>query len=156
MRGTLASAQMWWEARAPREQLLLVVMGGAILLWFGVAAIWQPLQAARVRLGDQVVRYERALSVLQSQPVSATPVIAPDDRPLNVVITETAAAFQLTIRRLEPEGSRIRVVLDEVPFESVILWLETVQRTESLTITEIEMIRRPAPGVVNAVLALER
>lgn len=151
-----APVLLWWEARAPREQVLLAVMGGVIALWLGVIAIWQPLQAARVGRGEQILRHERALSVLQSQPVAAAPVIVPDDRPLNVVVTETAAAFQLTIRRLEPEGARVRVLLDEVPFDSVILWLDALQRDQGLTIPELEMTRRPAPGVVNVVLALER
>lgn len=156
MKTHFATARVWWDGRAPREQLLLTVMCAAIAIWLGVVAIWQPLQAARVRLGEQVVRYERALSVLTSQPPAATPVTAPDDRPLNVIITDTAAAFQLTIRRLEPEGPRLRVVLDEVPFDAVILWIEAVQRDHGLTLTEVELTRRPAPGVVNAVLAVER
>ena len=146
----------WWEARAPRERVLLTILLGVVTLWLAIVAVWQPLQSARVRLGDQIVRYERALAVLQSQPAVAAPVTAPDNRPLNVVITETAAAFQLTIRRLEPEGARVRVVLDEAPFDAVILWLDAVQRDQGLRVTEVEMTRRPAPGVVNAMLTLER
>lgn len=146
----------WWEARAPRERLLLLAMMVVLGAWLALVAIWQPLQAARSRLGDQIVRHQVALSVLQSQPVAAAPVVARDDRPLNIVITETAAAQQLTIRRLEPNGQRVRVVLDEAVFDSVILWLEAVQRDRGLRVTEIEMTRRPAPGVVNVTLALER
>jgi general secretion pathway protein M len=156
MKPMLAGVQVWWDARAERERILLTVAIGLAVLWLAVVAVWQPLQAARARLGDQVLRHERALSVLQSQPALAAPLRAPDDRPLNIVITETAAAFRLTIRRLEPEGPRIRVVLDEVPFDAVILWLEAVQRDQGLTVTEMDMTRRPAPGVVNATLALER
>lgn len=156
MMSQLAPVLLWWEARAPRERLLLAILLGVLALWLAIVAIWQPLQSARGRLGDQIVRYERALTVLQSQPAVAAPVAAPDDRPLNVVITETAAAFQLTIRRLEPEGARIRVVLDEAPFDAVILWLEAVQRDHGLRVTQVEMTRRPAPGVVNATLTLER
>lgn len=150
------AARVWWEARAPRERLLLAFLLIAITLWLAVVAIWQPLQASRARLADQIAHYERSLTVLQSQPTAGTSVIAPDDRPLNVVITETAAASQLTIRRLEPDGSRIRVVLDEAPFDAIILWLEAIQRDQDLKPSEIELTRRPAPGVVNAILTLER
>lgn len=156
MKPHVASVLSWWEERVPRERLLLFAMMVVLGVWLALVAIWQPLQAARSRLGDQIVRYQGALSVLQSQPVVAAPVLAPDDRPLNIVITETAAAYQLTIRRLEPDGQRVRVVLDEVVFDSVILWLEAVQQDHGLRVTEIEMTRRPAPGVVNATLAVER
>ncbi len=156
MKLTLAPVLLWWELRAPRERLLLTVLLVVVAVWLVVVALWQPLQAARTRLGEQILRYDRALVVLQSQPVAVAPVSAPDDRPLNIVITETAAAFQLTIRRLEPEGPRIRVVLDEVPFDAVILWLDALQRDRAVRVTELELTRRPAPGVVNATLALER
>lgn len=156
MKSYLVPVVLWWQARAPRERLLLNVLMVLVAVWLAFLTIWQPLQAARGRLGDQIARHERALSVLQSQPVVAATVSAPDDRPLNVVITETAAAFQLTIRRLEPDGPRISVVLDEAPFDAVMLWLEAAARDHGLRVTELELTRRPAPGVVNATLALER
>ena len=156
MTAQFAPVLLWWEARAPRERLLLTALLVMLTLWLAMVAVWQPLQSWRDRLGDRIGRYERALTVLQSQPAVAAPVAVSDNRPLNIVITETAAAFRLTIRRLEPEGARIRVVLDEAPFDAVILWLEAVQRDQALRVTEAEMTRRPAPGVVNAMLTLER
>lgn len=152
----MAPAKHWWQVRAPRERLLLMGMGGVLVLWLGVISVWQPLEAARLRLADQIARHDRALAVLQAQPVPTGPVKGLDDRPLNIIITESTAAFQLTIRRLEPEGPRVRLVLEDAPFDGVILWLEALQRDQSLRVTEIEMTRRPAPGVVNATLTLER
>ncbi len=158
MNATLQPLLIWLRSRTPRERLLLSVLSAVLLVWLAFVAIWQPLQAARVRLADQVLRHERALAVLQSLPVTAAALaaVATDDRPLNMVITETAATFQLTIRRLEPEGNRVRVVMDEAPFEAVILWMEAVQRDKGLRITDLDMTRRPSPGVVNATMALER
>lgn len=156
MTAYMTPVMMWWEARAPRERLLLAVLLIVLAVWLIVVAVWQPLQSARQHLGDQIARHDRALSVLQSQPVTAAPETVTDGRPLANVITDSVGAFQLTIRRLEPEGSRVRVVLEDAPFDAVILWLETVQRDQGLRVSEIEMTRRPAPGVVNAVLALER
>ncbi len=152
----MAPAIQWWDARAPRERLLLLAMLGLLVLWLAVIAVWQPLQANRARLADQIARHDRALSVLQSQPAAATPALPRDDRPLNIVITESTAAFQLTIRRLEPEGPRLRVVLEDAPFDSAILWLDALQRDHALRVTEIDLTRRPAPGVVNVTLTLER
>lgn len=151
-----APLSQWWEARNRRERLLLLVLLAVAGVWLISAAVWQPLQSARLRLGDQIARQDRALSVLQSQPISAEPLTEPDDRPLANVITDSVAAFQLTIRRLEPEGPRVRVVLEDAAFDAVILWLDAVQRDKGLRVSMIEMSRRPAPGVVNVELALER
>ena len=156
MTAYLNTLMLWWEARAPRERLLLAVLMVLLGVWVVFAAVLQPLQSARLRMGDQIARQDRALSVLQSQPLPVETEPVPDDRPLANVITDSVAAFQLTIRRLEPEGPRVRVVLEDAPFDAVILWLDAVQRDQGLRVNEIEITRRPAPGVVNAVLALER
>lgn len=152
----LTPVLLWWEARVPRERLLLSVLFVVLGVWLLVAGVWQPLHSSRVRLSDQIARHERALAVVQSLPMVTTAVTTQDSLPLANVVTETAAAFQLTIRRLEPEGSRVRLVLDEVPFDAVILWIEAVERDHGLRVTELQLTRRPAPGVVNSVLALER
>ena len=82
--------------------------------------------------------------------------IAADSRPVPIVITDTAAVFQLVIRRLEAEGTGARVVLEEATFQQVILWLEALERDHRLRVRDLEMTRRPAPGVVSVTLALER
>lgn len=156
MKINLTSVRIWWHDRAPREQVLLCVMGAILVVWLGVNAVWQPLRAARVSLSDQIARHERALAVLASDPVPALPAMVNDGRPLNGIITDTTTAFQLTIRRLEPDGPRIRVTLDEASFDAVILWLEAVIRDQGLRVSQIDLTRRPAPGVVSATLTLER
>ena len=144
----------WLADRTPRERLLFAAMLALAVLWLGFAAVWQPLQLRRATLTDQIARHDRAVAVLQAAPVVVqTPQ---DDRPLNVIITETAAGFQLVIRRLEPDGQRLALVLEEAPFDAVILWLETLHREHGLAVTTLDLTRRPAPGTVNASLTLER
>lgn len=147
---------LWWESRTLRERLLLQVLVVVFALWILVIAVWQPLQAARMALSDQIQLHERALVMLQKETPASASVVTRDERPLNVIVTETAATFQLTIRRLEPDGARLRVMLDEVPFDQVILWLEAVERDQGLRIVDLDLTRRPAPGQVNAVLTMER
>ncbi|NUB42763.1 type II secretion system protein M [Fertoebacter nigrum] len=145
----------WLALRTPRERLLLGAMLALGLVWLVHAALWQPLAARQAALADRIQRHDRALVLLQSQPARAASAPA-DTRPLNVIVTETAAAFGLVIRRLEPEGESLRLVLDEAPFDAVILWLEAVERDHGLTLAALDLQRRPAPGVVNASLTLER
>lgn len=156
MSAYLSPLILWWEARARREQLLLAVLVCSLAIWLLAVFLWQPLQSARLRLADQIAQHDRAISVLKSQPVLAELKTVPDDRPLANVITDSVGAFQLTIRRLEPEGPRVRVALEDAPFDAIILWLEAVQREKGLRVSEIEMTRRPAQGVVNALLTLGR
>lgn len=139
--------------------MLVGLLGGVVGTALVVVALWQPLRSVRQGLTDQIARHERALLMLQEQPEAASPVAATatlDERSLNVIVTESSAAFQLTIRRLEPEGNRIRVSLEDATFDALVLWLESLWGDHGLRVNEIEVSRRPAPGIVNATLTLER
>lgn len=147
--------QGWFADRTPRERYLLL---GALVLagvWLAFVLVWQPLAAREAALTSQIARYERSLAILDSAPED-TEAAPTDSRPVPVILTETAADFSLTIRRLEPEGGGARLVLDEVPFNDVILWLDRLDRDHGLRPTELDMTRRPAPGMVTATLALQR
>ena len=56
----------------------------------------------------------------------------------------------------KPFGNGARVVLEEASFDQVILWLEALKREHGLYVSDLEMTRRPAPGVVSTTFALER
>jgi general secretion pathway protein M len=156
MTGALDRAAGWFEGRSPRERWLLVVGGAAVLAWIALTFVWQPMEARRDELHRQVALYERALVALQADPAPAAAAVPADGRALNAIVTEAAGGFDLTIRRIEPEGDRLRVSLDEALFDTVILWLEAMQRDSGLHVAELDMSRRPAPGVVDATLVLER
>lgn len=153
-----ASLQDWIDQRTDRERLLLGVGFLFAVLWFGIAIVWQPLRLHRANLEATIARYDSGLAALQNPAFSvADPQVpAADSRPVPVIITDTAAVFQLVIRRLEAEGTGARVVLEEATFEQVILWLEALERDHGLRVRDLEMTRRPAPGIVSVNLGLER
>ena len=156
--GWRASLQDWIAQRTARERVLLGVGFLFALLWFGIAVVWQPLRLHRAHLEATIARYDGGLAALQNPAFSVADPQAPaaDNRPVPVIVTDTAAVFQLVIRRLEPEDTGARVVLEEATFEQVILWLEALERDHGLRVRDLEMARRPAPGIVSVSLGLER
>lgn len=152
----LASARRWLDERTARERVLLLAMAVLASVWVLYAGIWQPLQAREAALLARIERHERAVEMLRAAPVTQAQTAATDTRPVPVIVTDTAAAFSLTIRRLEPEGDGALVILDEVAFEAVVFWLDRLEQNHGLRVTTIEMTRRPAPGVVTATLTLQR
>lgn len=149
-------AHRWLEQRTTRERWLLMVGSAAVLIWVVAAFVWQPIQARREAASRQIALYERAIAALQAAPAPAVAAPPADPRTLNAIVTDAAGGFDLSIRRLEPEGNRIRVTVDEAAFQTVILWLEAMQRDSGLRASELDMTRRPDPGVVDATLVLER
>ena len=153
-----ATLQDWTAQRSTREKLLLGLGLVLALLWLGITAVWQPLRLHRANLEVKISRLDRGFAALQDPGFNLpdAEATAADSRPVPVVITDTAAVFQLVIRRLEAEGTGARVVLEEATFQQVILWLEALERDHGLRVRDLEMTRRPAPGIVGVTLALER
>jgi general secretion pathway protein M len=46
----------WWEARAPRERIIMAVGGAALAIAIGWAYVWDPIANDRTRLIDTVPR----------------------------------------------------------------------------------------------------
>jgi general secretion pathway protein M len=142
-----------WTDRSPRERVMLAGLGLLALVWLAVAGIWQPLVAHRASLASQIARYDTAARMLTNPAQTTTPT---DPRPVPVIITESAATFQLTIRRLQPTGDQVQIVLEDAPFEAVILWIDALATDHALTLQSLDLIRRPAPGMVAATLTVAR
>ena len=73
-----------------------------------------------------------------------------------MILTDAAAAFGLTISRLQPQGAEVLVTLEDAPFDTVLLWTQALIRDDALRLTQLTLTRRPAPGMVATTLTVER
>ena len=150
------AGSVWLSLRTPRERLILLAGGLILLVALFVVLVWQPLSAARsdamarIAILDRVVARARTIdptSVSQSAAPLATPATA---------ITNSAGAFGLSIKRLESEATGTHVMLEDVKFDTLLLWLEKLETEDGLYASSIDLERRPEPGVVAARVTLER
>jgi general secretion pathway protein M len=146
-----------WQARTARERVLIGLMMGVATLWVAITLIWQPIMQERARLAGDIARYDRAIAALNAM-AAGGPVAPPvvDDAALPVIITDTAANFALTIRRLQPAGDSVQVTLEDAPFDAVLFWIEALERDHGLRVQTLDLSRRPAPGVVSTNLTVGR
>ena len=145
---------LWFNRRSAREIGLMLAACGLGVVWLVVVAIWQPLRQHQLALSQQIDRYTRALAVLQSHP----PTLAEpkDGRTVNAIIAEEAASYDLVIRRIEATAKGADVELDEAGFETVVLWLDTIEQRYGLRVATVALTRRPKPGTVITLVELER
>ena len=143
--------------RTRRERLLLGAMAvvGALALVY--LAVWQPLQNARKGYKAAIARQDALAARIAAlgTDTAAAPVIS-DPRPPAVIVSDAAASAALAIRRLEPAEDRVRVVLEDADFGAVLIWLDGLDRDTGLKVAEIDITRRPDPGVVSTTLMLRR
>ena len=144
------------DGRTPRERLLIAGVGALLVLWASFAWVWHPLWSHRAALDAAILHTDQMLARVQRlpPPTGAAPVT--DDRPLAVIATTTAGDMGLQVRRLQPQGDAVQVVVEDAPFDFVLLWIAALERDHALRLTDLTLTRRTGPGLVAATLTLER
>ncbi len=149
----------WFRSLTVREQVLVGLGMPIAIVALAINYLWLPLGAARDAAISDIAAYRlvadtaRLAADAGDQFIQPIPVSA--SMPLATRITRSADAASLRLRRVEPDGTGIRVTLDDAPFAQVLLWLAELEQTDRVTVAAIEMDRRPAPGIVTSRILLE-
>lgn len=70
-------------------------------------------------------------------------------------LAAAAQSQQITLKRFEPQaGNELRVWLENIPFNKLILWLDSLQQLHDIHTKQVTVYRRDLPGLVNAVIVL--
>lgn len=155
----------WWEGLATRERLILL-SGGALLtvmlLW---ALLWQPLVSEVRRMENEVAAQRENLRWMQASAAElqqlrgggAQATAGLGGRSLLGVADQSARSAGLGsgLKRIEPDGAdAVRVRLEGVSFDKVILWLDGLARDAGVIASSVTVERTEAPGLVNVRLSL--
>jgi len=156
--GLIRDGRTWWEARAPREQALLLCLATVLILAAVIGGFVKPLQAVRaearadIRLYDSLaVRLRAAGSDLNAQATRAARTGS-----VQAIASTTAGELALQIRQIEQQGAVTNVVFSDVDFTRLMRWLDRLDQEAGITVTSARIERQPLPGVVNARLSLVR
>lgn len=155
----------WWQNLSARDRRIAqvgVVTLALLLFW---ALLFDPTQAARRRLADQVAAAETDLSFMQqaSQQLAGMQgggsVTALDraGRSLLAVADASAREARLgnAIKRIEPvSSSRVSVWLEAADFDAVAAWLEHLESRYGIRIDAFSFQRTQATGTVDARIGL--
>lgn len=139
-----------------RERALLFFALPVALLFTGYRFGWQPLDAMRASREGEIAAYRL---VAQSAALAGAQPLARREEaetvPLAARVTQSAEAAGLSLRRIEPEGDRIRVLVEDAGYAQVVLWIAELEAERQVTLAAVELDRRIAPGTVSARLLLE-
>ena len=146
----------WFARLSLRERVMVAAAVPLALLLILYQFAWVPLQDARAARLDEIAAYRLVTGAAARRAADPTPVAAPAPAdPIATRVTQSAEAAGLQLRRLEPEGTGLRVTLDDVAFADLMLWLADMQTTFAVRVAAVEVDRRPVPGVVSTRLLLE-
>ena len=154
-----------WFAGLERRERMLVAGGGVVLLVLLLyMMIWEPIAGSYRALQDGVAEQKQTLVWMQQaaaelqllQRSGSGTARGLGGRSLLSVVDQSARSGGLgpAIKRIEPEGGKgVKVWLEGVAFDPMILWLGQITRTYQID-TSIITIEPQGGGRVNARLTL--
>jgi general secretion pathway protein M len=145
----------WFSQLNQREQLSLLLLGLALLLYLLYILVLSPLESQREQLIAQnsaVTESQGRVDAMVSQLLQLRQggAKAGAKRNLTSVINQSTSRLQLPVIRLQPNSrGEIQVRIENASFNDVLKWLNEMEYTESLLVREVSVTPAASAGRVN-------
>ncbi len=155
----------WFEALAPREQVLVALAGVLTVIVVIYLGVWLPLERANARLETRVESQRELVTELRqlrgrvAAPAAGGAATGGGGQSLVVVVDSTVRQRGLgtALKRSQPlDGDSIRVNFENVAFDALVQWLGQLASGHGIEIGAASFSSRTEPGRVDATLTLER
>jgi general secretion pathway protein M len=154
--------KQWLLNLNQREQLSLLALGAALIVYVLYMAVWLPVADGR---DDMVVRNQHLALSLQrvDAMVSQLKVLRESgegrtNKPnLTSVINQSTNRMNLKVSRLQPNSrGELQVRLENASFDDVLAWLYEMEYAQGLLVREVSLTGSGSAGRVNASVRLAR
>lgn len=148
-----------YEALPQRDQKALLVLGVFFIGLFLVFALWWPSHQAMLKAKQRYLNSQSTLLWIQAN--SAQARLGSRQAGVNSgesvlsLVSNSASANGISLRRFEPEGERVRIWLEGVPFNQLAAWLNQLA-TQGIQASEAQLERQADSGLVSVRLSLGR
>lgn len=150
----------WFAALNQREQMSVMALVVAVLLYVLFQFVWAPLAEKRaslamqnVAVAESLVRVDAMVSELQQLKESGASV--GNKRNLTSLINQSTKRLKLPVNRLQPNSrGEIQVRLENAAFDDILKWLHEMEYREGLLVREVSITQAGATGRVNATVRM--
>ncbi len=149
----MENVKVWWNGLILREKQLVAT--GGIFLFIGILywGIWTPISNAEL---DAERGLQAQLSTLNFAKQTANKIAGlkeSGNKPnfkgsLSAAVNQTAGAFGLEITRMQPQGKKIQIWMDDVPFDTLLGYLNELVQSKGLSLESIDLAESDTPGLV--------
>lgn len=163
----LQQIKQWFNSLPAKEQWMVSATGLLIIVTLFYLVVWEPvhigLQAEQQKQQSQkeillwMQQAATEVRVLRSSGNRST--VRDKDKPATLVIEQTInnAGLKPSVSKIESSGKNgARVVLNDAPFNQVLVWLNTLATHNGIQVVSANIERADKPGQANARLTLER
>jgi type II secretory pathway component PulM len=146
----------WFEALSRRDQIALLVLGGALTLWLFIQLVVIELDGRRARLtranqmlSEQLVRVDFKTEQLAG--------LRAGDGGRRVNLTQTLSqasdAHNLAVKRLQPNSrGEVQIRFEGVDFDGLLKFLEDIEGSSGLRVMDASVSSAGRDSGVNATL----
>ena len=145
----------WFRAQTSRDQVAIVALAIAVVVYVLVGWIYQPLQAKQAQLtqANDVAAEDLRWMLSAAAKVKATPakaVKASGSGSLSQVIDASVRRAGLKMKRFQPSGDKqAQVWLENVPYAAAMTWLNELEVERGYRIDSASITAASQSGTVN-------
>lgn len=152
-----------YDSMADSERLVVNGIGVLIVLVLLFLILILPGQRAVDKAQTSLTAKQNLLSWMQDNEQLARMAAqggsrsSRSDQPLQSIVTSTAPALGITVKRIEPESDdKLRVWLEKVSFDKTVRWLHQIETRYGVRIVNASIDAERAEGLVTAKLVLQK
>ncbi|UZE94480.1 type II secretion system protein M [Alkalimarinus alittae] len=162
---SVVSAMRQFDSLPKRDQQALLLLSGALVLAILYFLVWSPAhefskkQEANLKSSQELLSWVRAnegiaRSLVGDAGSHSSKII--DSQSLVSTVSSNAQKHKINLKRFEPSGERkVRVWLEKVPFNTVILWLKDLNSSYNIEVSQVSIDKDEKGGLVNVRLTLK-
>jgi len=143
----------WWLQLNQREQHLVSSLGAVFVVFLLYSLIWQPLNENIEKGQQKLARQQSLLAWVNSETARFNAAKGSSSRrtssgSLSSVINRSASSNNITITRVQPQGTDIQVWIDNIAFTQLLNWLEHLSTSEGVFVKAIDLTSGDESGLV--------
>ncbi|MFT5788586.1 MAG: general secretion pathway protein M [Shewanella sp.] len=146
--------KVWWAGLVLREKQMVSACGVVLVLGILYWGIWTPIANAESNAQRNLEGQLSTLNYVKQtanriEGLKQTSQGSAFTGSLSATVNQTAGSFGLTITRMQPQGNKIQVWMDEVPFETLLSYLYELVQNQGLSLESLDLAESDTPGFVN-------
>ncbi len=152
----------WFNNLAEREQRLISVMAGVVMIAIIYFMLIKPLQERVAKAEQGVNRNQQLLTWVEKNAKRIVQLRAQGGVTSNASgsieqrINSSARSFNITINRLQPQNNKMQVMIDNAPFNNILQWVQSLQFKQGLIIEIADVRAENQPGFVKTRLVVSQ
>lgn len=137
---------------APRDQLMLIVLVGAVVLYVLFFVVYVPLKNDLAGESKRVVALHQEQARVRSLAGQVLALQAAggdvNNQNINSILNDSSREFGLRMENFQPSGNSVRVRLAAADFNQVLAWLQELELKQGLQIKDLTLTADQRPGAV--------